>query len=53
LENVTTGESGLTITSLVEPEISQRAGEVIYYNNIAPLVRQSEQTETFKLYINF
>ncbi len=53
LENVTTGESGLTITSLVEPEISQRTGEVIYYNNIAPLVRQSEQTETFKLYINF
>ena len=53
LENVTTGESGLTITSLVEPEISQRAGEVIYYNNIAPLVRQTEQTETFKLYINF
>jgi len=53
LENVTTGESGLTITSLVEPEISQRAGEVIYLSNIAPLVRQSEQTETFKLFINF
>lgn len=53
LENVTTGESGLTITSLVEPEISQRTGEVIYYNNIAPLIRQAEQTETFKLYINF
>lgn len=53
LENVTTGESGLIITSLVEPEISQRTGEVIYYNNIAPLVRQAEQTETFKLYINF
>lgn len=53
LENVTTGESGLTITSLVEPEISQRTGEVIYYNNIAPLTRQAEQTETFKLYINF
>ena len=53
LENITTGESGLNITSLVEPEISQRAGEVIYLNNIAPLVRQSEQTETFKLFINF
>lgn len=53
LENVTTGESGLTITTLVEPEISQRAGEVIYLSNIAPLVRQSEQTETFKLFINF
>ena len=53
LENVTTGASGLTIDSLVDPEISQRNGEVIYYNNIAPLVRQTEQTETFKLYINF
>jgi len=53
LENVTTGESGLTITTLVEPEISQRTGEVIYLSNIAPLVRQSEQTETFKLFINF
>lgn len=53
LENVTTGESGLTIISLVEPEISQRTGEVIYYNNISPLVRQTEQTETFKLFINF
>jgi len=53
LENITTGESGLNITSLVEPEISQRTGEVIYLNNIAPLVRQSEQTETFKLFINF
>ena len=53
LENTTTGTSGLTITSLVQPEISQRTGEVIYYNNIAPLVRQIEQTETFNLYINF
>jgi hypothetical protein len=53
LENTSTGTSGLTITSLTQPEISQRTGEVIYYNNIAPLVRQLEQTETFKLYINF
>lgn len=53
LENITTGESGLTITALVEPEISQKSGEVIYYNNISPLQRQAEQTETFKLYINF
>lgn len=55
LENITTGQSGLTIVadSVVQPETSQKSGEVIYYNNITPLQRQAEQTETFKLYINF
>lgn len=53
LENETEGVSGLTITTLTEPEIAQNSGDVIYFNNIAPLQRQIEQTETIKLYINF
>jgi hypothetical protein len=53
LENVTTGVSGLTLLSLTNPEISQRTGDIVFLNNIAPLQRQTEQTETLKLYINF
>lgn len=53
LENETEGVSGLTITTLTTPEIAQNSGDVIYFNNIAPLQRQIEQTETIKLYINF
>lgn len=53
LENVTTGVSGLEVSTLVEPEISQNSGDVIYFNNIAPLQREAEQTETIKLYLNF
>lgn len=53
LENISTGESGLPLITLTEPEISQRVGDVVYYNNISPLIRQTEQTETFKLFINF
>lgn len=53
LDNETKGESGLTFSSLVEPEISQKSGDIIYFSNISPLQRQAEQTETIKLYINF
>ena len=53
LNNETQGVSGLTVSSVTNPEISHRWGEVIYYNNISPLTREEFQTEKIKLYINF
>jgi len=53
LDNETTSTTGLTVTTVTDPEISHRWGEVIYYSNISPLTREEFQTEKIKLYINF
>lgn len=61
LTNVTTGVSNLPILpnttlvtdNFVEPDITQNSGNIIFLNNIPPLQRQDDQTETIKMYINF
>lgn len=61
LTNVTTGISNLPILpnttlvtdNFVEPDITQNSGNIIFLNNIPPLQRQDDQTETIKMYINF
>jgi len=51
--NVTTGDTGMTINSLVNPEISNHSGEILYIDNRRPITRDENQVETLKVIFNF
>ena len=55
LFNVTTSGSLASIVegSLVSPEINTKTGDIIYLQNMAPITRQANQTETFTTFLNF
>lgn len=38
---------------LTPPEINKKTGDIIYLKNTAPYIRQNNQTETVKLYLQF
>ena len=51
--NVTTGDTGMTINSLANPEISNHSGEILYIDNRRPITRDENQVETLKVVFNF
>lgn len=51
--NVTTGDTGMTINSLTNPEISNHSGEILYIDNRRPITRDENQVETLKVVFNF
>lgn len=53
LTNVTTGESGMTINTITDPEISNHSGEILYIDNRRPITRDENQVETLKVIFNF
>jgi len=53
IENLTTGTEGLTINSVVSPEIDNISGEIIYFDNRRPVIRDEDQTETVKVIFTF
>ena len=53
LSNETQSLSGLTINSIVEPEIDNRTGEIIYLDNREFIVRQEDQIEKIRAILKF
>lgn len=53
LTNVTQSLSGLTINSVIEPEVSGKTGEILYLDNREFIVRQLDQVEKIKAILNF
>lgn len=53
LTNDTVGTTGLTINTLVEPEIDVHTGDVLYVDNRRPVIRDIDQTETIKVVFRF
>ena len=51
--NSTTGDTGMTINSLTNPEISNHSGEILYIDNRRPITRDENQVETLKVVFNF
>jgi len=43
----------MTINSLVNPEISNHSGEILYIDNRRPITRDANQVETLKVVFNF
>ena len=53
LTNKTTGETGMTINTIANPEISNHSGEILYIDNRRPITRDANQVETLKVTVNF
>lgn len=53
LTNNTTSAVNLTCTEVIPPEFDKNTGTIIYVNNISPVTRNFEQTESVKLFLNF
>ena len=53
LTNTTQSLSGLTINSLIEPEIDNKTGEIIYLDNREFIVRQEDQIEKIRAILKF
>jgi hypothetical protein len=53
LSNTTQALSGLAINSVVEPEIDNRTGEIIYLDNREFIVRQEDQVEKIRAILQF
>lgn len=53
LSNTTQALSGLTINSVVEPEVDNRTGEIIYLDNREFIVRQEDQVEKIRAILQF
>jgi hypothetical protein len=53
LANVDQSLSGLTINSVVEPEIDNKTGEIIYLDNREFIVRQEDQVEKIRAILKF
>ena len=49
----TTSIGSITISNIVAPEYSKGSGDVIFYENRAPIVRNSAQAEDIKVVIQF
>jgi len=53
LTNKTTGQTGMSINTITNPEISNHSGEILYIDNRRPITRDENQVETLKVTINF
>jgi len=53
MTNNTTSAISLVCTEVVPPEFDKNTGTIIYVNNISPVTRNYEQTESVKLFLNF
>jgi hypothetical protein len=53
LTNTTQSISGLTINSVIEPEIDNKTGEIIYLDNREFIVRQEDQIEKIRAILKF
>lgn len=53
MTNNTTGQTGMTINTLTNPEISNHSGEILYIDNRRPITRDENQVETLKVTFNF
>jgi hypothetical protein len=53
LTNTTQSLTGLTINSVVEPEIDNKTGEIIYLDNREFIVRQEDQVEKIRAILKF
>ena len=53
LENTTQSLTGLTINSVVEPELDNKTGEIIYIDNREFIVRQQDQVEKIRAILKF
>jgi hypothetical protein len=53
LTNTTQALSGLTINSLIPPEINNNTGEIIYLDNREFIVRQEDQIEKIRAILKF
>jgi hypothetical protein len=53
LANTTQSLTGLTINSVVEPEIDNKTGEIIYLDNREFIVRQEDQVEKIRAILKF
>lgn len=56
LEGVTTGansDAQFTVTAKYEGELVPGSGEVVYIENLSPIARSNNQTETIKLILEF
>ena len=53
LVNETQSLTGLTINSIVEPEIDNKTGEIIYLDNREFIVRQEDQIEKIRAILKF
>lgn len=51
--NGQTSGSNRFITSVINPDLKNRSGEVIYMDNIQPVTRTVDQTENIKIVIKF
>ena len=51
--NVTTGDTGITINTVTDPEISNHSGEILYIDNRRPITRDENQVETLKVVFKF
>ena len=53
LANTTKSLTGLSINSVINPEISVTSGDIMYIENRSPISRSADQVETIKALINF
>jgi hypothetical protein len=51
--NTTTGQTGINITAVTNPEVSNHSGEILYIDNRRPITRDENQVETIKVIFNF
>lgn len=53
ISNTTTGQTGINITGITNPEVSNHSGEILYIDNRRPITRDENQVETLKVIFNF
>lgn len=53
ITNATTGDTGINITAVTDPEISNHSGEILYIDNRRPITRDENQVETLKVVVKF
>lgn len=53
LSNSTQSLTGLTINSIIEPELDNKTGEIIYLDNREFIVRQQDQVEKIRAILKF
>jgi len=42
-----------TINSITNPEVERQSGDIVYFENVAPVTRNASQIETIKVFFNF
>lgn len=53
LANITRGHTNLTINTLVEPELDNKTGTILYIDNRTYVIRQSDQVEKIRTILQF